>query len=278
MKSRGFTLVELVMVVIITGTLAAAVTLFLRPVIDSYLDTGRRADLADIGDTALRRMAQDVRSAVPNSVRLVSPTCFQFVPTRSGGRYRMAADIANDAGAPCAASGNCSAPLDINQATSVFDVLSPLSPPATINDWVVIGNQNTDDVYTGNSRGQISAIATPRTTDGTTRITLSPATQFPVGYTGGRFVIVPGATPTIYYSCVGSVLYRRVAAFDSVPATQCAATSGDVVASDLAACTFVYDANHGATQQSGFVWMRLQLQRNGESVTLSHGAHVDNVP
>ena len=84
MKMRGFTLVELVMVIIITGVLAAALTVFMKPAIDSYFDTRRRADLTDMADTALRRMSQDIRSAVPNSIRSVTASCFQLVPTIAG--------------------------------------------------------------------------------------------------------------------------------------------------------------------------------------------------
>ena len=268
-------MVELVMVIVITGILAASVTIFLKPAIDSYLDTRRRADLTDMADTALRRMSKDIRSAVPNSVRSVSASCFQLVPTISGGRYRMATDTVNDIAPPCA---TCSAPLDVTQATTVFDVLSPLAPLPAQNDWVVVNNQNTDDVYTGANRAQISAVPTfLNDSRGQYRITVN-SKQFPSGYDGGRFVIVPNAEQTVFYNCVGSVLYRTVAVFGAAQAATCALTTGSVVATDVAACTFVYDPNQGATQQSGFVWMRLELSRSGENVALAHGVHVDNVP
>jgi MSHA biogenesis protein MshO len=45
-----------------------------------------------------------------------------------------------------------------------------------------------------------------------------------------------------------------------------------------AGCTFIHDPNQGATQQGGFVWLRLELSRAGESAALAHGVHVDNVP
>lgn len=267
---RGFTLVELIMVIVITGIIAATLTIFLKPVIDSYFDTRRRADLTDIADTALRRMAKDIRSAVPNSIRSVSSACFQLVPTIAGGRYRMAPDTVTPG----------SAYIDTSVATSTFDVLSPLSQIPANNDWVVIDNQNSGDVYAGSNRAQVSTVTTPTT--GLHRITLTLATQFPVGYDGGRFVVVPNAEPTVFYSCVGSTppltLYRTVAAFGANQATTCAAASGAIVATDVANCSFVYDPNQGATQQSGFVWMQLQLSRSGESVTLAHGVHVDNVP
>jgi MSHA biogenesis protein MshO len=280
MSARGFTLVELVMVIAIAGILAAALTVFLKPVIDGYFDTRRRADLTDMADTALRRMAQDIRRAVPNSVRSVSASCFQVVPTTAGGRYRMASDTANDTPAPlpCAPSATCSAPLDITQAVTVFDVLTPLASVPAANDWIVINNQNAGDVYAGTNRAQIGAAPTvPRGSDGLHRIAIA-STQFPSGYDGGRFVAVADAEQTVFYSCVGSVLYRTVAAFAADQATTCAATSGAVVATDVAGCTFVYSPGLGATQQSGFVWMRLELSRSGESVALAHGVHVDNAP
>lgn len=282
MRTRGFTLVELVMVITITGILAATLTVFLKPAIDSYIDTRRRADLTDMSDTALRRMAKDIRSAVPNSVRSVTASCFQLVPTLAGGRYRMASDTANDTPAPlpCTPSVTCSAPLDVTQATTVFDVLSPLATVPAQNDWVVIGNQNSGDVYAGTNRAQISATpTTPRSTDGLHRISVS-STQFPGGYDGGRFVVVPNAEKTVLYSCVGNILYRKVTtSFALADATACSgASDGAVVATDVANCTFVYDPNQGATQQSGFVWMRLELSRSGESAALAHGVHVDNVP
>lgn len=280
MRARGFTLVELVMVIMITGILAATITIFFKSAIDSYFDTRRRADLTDMADTALRRMAKDIRSAVPNSVRSISSSCFQLVPTITGGRYRMASDTVNDSPAPlpCTPSATCSAPIDVTQATTVFDVLSPMATVPSTGDWVVIDNQNAGDVYAGTNRALISATpTTPRSGDGLYRIAIA-STQFPSGYGGGRFVVVPNAEQTVFYSCVGNTLYRTAAAFSANQATTCAATSGAVVATDVAGCTFVYDPNQGATQQSGFVWMRLELSRAGESVALAHGVHVDNVP
>lgn len=293
MKTRGFTLVELVMVIAITGILAASITVFLVPMINAYFDTRRRADLTDMADTALRRMGQDIRRAVPNSVRWVSDTCFELVPTIAGGRYRTGPNTtANPTPPPayldapgCAPSATCSAPLDITQATTTFDVLSPMATMPALNDWVVIGNQNADDVYTGATRGQIDAApaAPSRSTDGLLRISVG-STQFPSGYDGGRFVVVSNSAQSVFYSCRNNTLFRVVTTFGADQTKSCdldatVVTSTAVVATaQTLGCTFVYNPNQGATQQSGFVWMRLQLSDSGETVTLTHGAHVDNVP
>lgn len=263
---RGFTLVELIMVMVITGIIAATLTVFLKPAIDSYVDTKRRADLTELADVALRRLAADVRRAVPNAIVLHSPTCFRLVPTTTGGRYRVAPDTTA-----------ASSWLDPTEATTSFDVLSPLSTVPAAGDWVVIGNQAAADVYAGTNRAAIDSV------EGASavrrhRIVLAGAKQFPAGYEGGRFVVVADAEQSVFYSCVGSTLYRTVAGFAADPATSCASTAGAPVASDVTACSFVYDPNQGATQQNGFLWLRLALSRNGESLNLMHGVHVDNAP
>lgn len=280
MKSRGFTLVELVMVIVITGVIAGSLVVFLKPAIDSYFDTRRRADLTDMADTALRRMSQDIRSAVPNSVRSISSTCFQLVPTIAGGRYRMAPDTAGG-----------SEYIDTSEATPDFDVLSPLwdttNPPAVLpvlaGDWVVINNQNGGDVYDETNRKAISAVATPPpVATGIHRITLAASKQFSPGYDGGRFVVVKNTEPTIFYTCHDKTLYRGTTApgvfTQLADQTACTNAGGAIVATDVERCDFVYNLNPGATQESGFVWMRLELRRDGESAALAHGVHVDNVP
>lgn len=273
--ARGFTLVELVVVIVITGIMAASIAVFFVPAINAYFDTRRRAEMTDTADTALRRMARDVRRAVPNSIRVVGSTCFQLVPSVSGGLYRREADIVN-------AGEN---PLNIASPDSVFDVLSPLDRTPVGGDFIVIGNQNTGDVYSGATRGTVAAVsgwalATTAADQATRwgRITLSAATQFPAAYDGGRFQVVSSAEPSIYYVCdtAAHVLRRVVAADFSTPAA-CPA-GGEVLAGNVDTCEFAYDPGHGGTEQAGFVWMRLELLSSGERMALSHGAHVSNVP
>lgn len=277
----GFTLVEIVVVIVLTGILAATLAIFLRPATDAYVGVSNRATLTDAADTALRRMADDIRRAVPNSIRSVSNSCFQLVPIQMGGRYRMGPDTDHDA-APCP-STTCSAPLDPTQATTVFDVLSPLPTMPATNDWVVINNQNADDVYDGGNRAQITGVAAdatnnnPRTGDGPIRLSVT-SKQFPGGYDGGRFFTVADTEQTVFYSCNNSTLYRTVATFAAVRADVCAATNGAAVATNVTGCTFTYSPTTGMTSQNGLVWMRLELTLGGESVALAYGVHVDNVP
>ena len=287
----GFTLIELVMVIVVSGVMAAALVVFFRPAIEGYLASRARADLTDQADTALRRMVRDVRLAVPNSIRTPSSQCFELVPGSAGGRLRSGPDTVNDSGPNCVPGSACSAPMDTSQAITAFDVLTPLSTIPAAGDWVVVGNQTPNDVYSGVNRAAISSVTTPTATFGRHRIAIA-STQFPVGYDGARFMVIPNAQRAVFYVCSGAdgtldasgngkgTLYRAMNyGFNSAYPTACPSTaSADVLATRVRSCSFVYDPNQGATQQNGFVWMELELARNAETAHLTMGAHVANGP
>jgi MSHA biogenesis protein MshO len=286
-RQAGFTLVELIVVIVLIGILAGSMVMYFKPAILNYMAVARRASLSNMADGALRKLTTEVRSAVPNSIRLITPQCVELVPTTDGGRFRMAPDTVWDVATP----SNASAFLDMTSAKNSFDVLTPFITLPVVGDYVVIDNQTAADVYAGTNRATISAIgAAPAISVGRHKIVLSAPTQFPLGYAGGSFVIVPKAQQAVQYSCVGASgpnpsgtgtgkLYRfSQYGFNSTAACQAPTASTPVVASKLSSCSFSYNPNQGATQQSGFLQVQLGLSEENETVTLTFGAHVDNAP
>jgi len=290
-RAAGFTLVELIVVIVLMGVMAATLTVFFRPAFDNYLASRVRADLGDQADAALRRMQRDIRLAVPNSIRTPSTSCFELVPTSAGGRFRKGPDTVNDSAAGCTPSATCAAPVDPAAAPTLFDVLTPLASVPATGDWVVVDNQNPGDVYAGTNRAALSAITTPAATQGVHRLAVG-ASPFPQGYDGGRFVVVPAAQAAVFYVCSGAdgtldangngkgTLFRlKSYGFNAGAPSACPSTAGaDVLASRVRSCRFVYDPNQGATQQNGFVSLQLELARGGETASLVLGAHVANTP
>src|SRR4051812_17426307 len=87
---RGFTLIELIVVVMLTGIIGATLATFIVPLVKGFTAQTQRAALVDAAETALRRMTRDIRLAVPNSVRIAttgSGYAIEMVPTVDGGRY-----------------------------------------------------------------------------------------------------------------------------------------------------------------------------------------------
>ena len=280
-RQRGFTLVELIVTVLLFGLMALTLTIFFRPAFDTWIALRTRGDLATEADHAMRRMLQDIRVAVPNSIRTPSTDCFELLPTSTGGRFRTDTDTVN----PGAAA------VDPAAASSSFDVLTPLNAIPAAGDWVVVNNQNAGDVYGGSNRTAITAVSTPAATFGRHRLGIT-AMQFPLGYDGASFSVVPDAQKAVFYVCSGAsttldsngnapgVLYRlKNYGFNASAPVSCPATTGaDVVATALRSCRFLYNANQGATQQSGFVSIQLEFTRNQEVASLVLGGHVVNAP
>src|SRR5476651_2446945 len=71
-RVMGFTLLEMIVVMVIMGIIGAMVAVFMAKPVASYVDSARRAELSDIADTALRRIVRDLRLALPNSVRVIT--------------------------------------------------------------------------------------------------------------------------------------------------------------------------------------------------------------
>ncbi len=287
-QSRGFTLVELIVVMVVTGVLAGILVVFFRPAMQNYLAAGRRAELTDMADTSMRRMTRDIRLAVPHSVRLINNGAIEMIPTSMGGRYRSAPDTNWDA-----LEANDTMSLDTTQATTGFDVLTPMPTRPAAGDFIVIGNLDPSEVYAANSptRATIAtatappasgATPAPTYTPGTARITFNPAARFPAGYDGGRFFVVPAAQRAVSYVCSGvtaaggGTLYRvSNYGFNAVP-TVPSTVGAAILATHVSACQFNYTP--GTTQERGLATIVLSLTEDGETVTLSYSTHVSNVP
>ena len=189
---RGFTLVEMIISIVITGIVVSMVAIFGRNQINAYIDVGNRAELSDAADTALRRIARDLQSALPNSVRNASAGLLEFVPIHDAGRYR----------AELSATGTGNVLDFSNSGDNSFDVLGP-TVTVLAGDQLVIFNlgQSGSDVYDGTS----SRAATAGVGLSTLSFT-STGTQFPLASPNNRFQIV-GAPVT--YECSGTQLLRR---------------------------------------------------------------------
>lgn len=89
-KQHGFTLIELVTVMVILGVLATSITTFIRFGTQSYTDAADREELISTARFVVERLNREVRNALPNSMRVISTTakqCLEFIPIARSAVY-----------------------------------------------------------------------------------------------------------------------------------------------------------------------------------------------
>ena len=304
---RGFTLVEAIVVMVITGILAGIMVLFIRRPVQNYTDAAARAELSDAADLALRRMARELRTALPNSVRLTGSAgnvwWLEFIPTTAGGKYLAVEDNIDPAnGTPL--SFTAPNAQSFNVIGSMPAVTISPAGSTNLDNFIVIYNLGTGftdaDAYARSNLSLITAVnnrmisfesyalgaARGNNVNPYAAWASAPASEKRLANTSPdqRFQVV---TRPVIFRCQGSAdgrgtLTRTVVDFSAAPTFPTAA-AGVLLVNNVVDCDF--SVGSAANQQSALVGLNLSLGRPNpdggnavETVTLTHQIHVDNIP
>lgn len=85
-KGAGFTLVELVIVIVLMSLVSLAGVEVIRQSSESYLKMSNRQGLGSAARLSVERMTREFRSALPGSIR-VSGDCIEYLPIEVAGTY-----------------------------------------------------------------------------------------------------------------------------------------------------------------------------------------------
>jgi MSHA biogenesis protein MshO len=292
----GFTLVEMIAVIAITGVLAAGVAVFLRLPLQAYQDAQRRASITDTADIAFAVLKRDLQTSLPNSVRVASagPVFYlEFLEMRTGGRYRA------DAPTPAAPAGAATCPdtnadgfgdenvLQFGVADTCFGSLGAipgLNAIAPNSDFVTVYNLGPGypgaDAYatgavTGGNKSLITGVAAGAGGENVLRF---QAHTFTLDSPGRRFQVISG--PVSYECDPNAGTIRRFSAYP-IAAAQPTPPGGAsaLLAKGVNGCTIVYDQS-AANRREGVVsiWLRFSDPGGGGTINLFQQVQVSNVP
>lgn len=272
-RASGFTLVELVMVILLLGIMATFTSQFIGIGSQIYGDASSREQLMSDARFAMERLNREVRDAVPGSERIEttdgvwvdSGACLRFWPISTSSRYITLNR---------AISGS-SATLELVMATPA-SAANPLNLDAnavTEGDLMIVfpvPDKNAGSLTAGCDYGrcvaQVVDVLAP--VSGAQTIHYASANSL-AGLSPGSRVYF--ANQQVRYCVEGSTLTRTTAPIGaSLPA------QGVLMADSLRIGAFYRETS--AFNAEGEFGMRFVFERKGESVTFNHKIEVLNVP
>lgn len=288
-RAAGLTLIEMVISLAIAAILAIFVVTFIAQSVQGYTDLGRRAELTDAAESALRRMGRDLRVALPNSVRINANTggntsfAVELIPVLDGAKYTN--------------QGAVGVKLNTGASDTVFTITGCFRNAAVRNAAgmrMVVNNgaTPTDDVYSNASLGTgtssvITAaavnisIAPATCTVGTNDVvTFSTAHQFRGDSPALRIYVV--TTPVSYLCDAAAGTLRRYAGYTISSAqptdpsiAPLASVASVLVVDNVAACEVKTTTSDVVNRR--LVTLALTLSEEGdEQVRLIYQVQLDN--
>jgi MSHA biogenesis protein MshO len=281
-RPRGFTLLEMVVAIAIAAVVIVFASMFIAAPIDAFEAQSDRNVLVQDAAAAWPRMQQDLRTALPNSIRRRRNGSYEVVEMLTvAGVSRYTATLAS----PFAVAGTGGA------NGRVFTNAAALNNDG--NFYVSVNNRGvpTRDAYarTGSMTAVRPQLTFATDANGVGSVTVVPATAMNVltaAPSPRRRVYL--VTEAVTYLCderAGQGTLRRYSGY-TIAAAQTArdapnefgtATSNQLIARGLTSCSFAATAVDQDVPQT--VSVRLTATRNGgETVTLLHSASAEYAP
>lgn len=251
---KGFTLVEMIAVIVILSIVAISSIAFIRFGVQNYTDSTRRYELSQQGRFAIERISREVRTALPNSVRRGEATvagvkydCLEFMPIAAAGSYLGAVSEA---------------------AIPDFEAVDFPFPSGAVSGYAVaIYPHDPSDIYASSTYisaiDLVSAAASNKRT-----VSLAVNTQFAEESPQKRFFIVSDRVS--FCALDGRIV--RYSGYSTASVAQPIPPSGtaSLVAENIrlvdrsGAAIRVFDVTSGTLYRAGIVHIDLQFQDSRE--------------
>ncbi len=257
-RQKGFNLIELIVVITVLGILMAGTAIYITNSMMAYTDVARRDQLTSLGRTTVERVVREIRTALPNSIR-VQNNCIEFFPVKTGSVYQTL---------PTGVAGN----------TFTAVAFTPPAGPDPI--YVVVYPLNTSALYASASPGPAplaqltSVVGAPTAT-----VTLTAPHRFSQHAPQRRLYVV---SEPVSFCIVGNNLNRYsgygINAVQSAPPTSGnALLAENIQTSDGAASVTPFTYTPGTLLRNAIVELDFRFLIDGDWIRLSHEVQIRNV-
>ncbi|MGE6108700.1 PilW family protein [Aeromonas sobria] len=277
-RACGFTLVELVMVILLLGVMATFASQFIGIGTQIYGDASRREQLMSDARFALERLNREVRDAVPGSLRiedegggaLEQGACLRFWPIATASRY-LALNLAVSGSTSTlalvmATPASAANPLGVDEnAVKTGDKLVVFPVPVSNTAEPLL-----EGCDYGRCVVQVKQVMTPPVSGAQTIHYVTPDDDPRLdGFSPASRVYF--AREQVRYCVTGTTLTRASTTIgESLP-------KGVLMAEHLRPHSYYFYREEGAFNESE-VGLRLEVERGGERVLFNHTLEQLNVP
>lgn len=256
----GFTIVELITVMVIMGILSVGTVRFISDGANGFATTLSRAALVSDAQQLITRLSRQVREALPSSIRVSGAgDCLELIPIVGASVY-LSAPVGS------AASSMQVVPLDgaVLSATSRV-AIAPTNNPYNLTTLSSISPNVTVAAADVNNEVAIS---------------FSSAHQFTQASAQNRFYLVE--SPISYCRQAGALWryqnYGFLAAQPNIASLPSTLPNRSLVAESIDPLASIFDFTGATLQRNATVALNLQLQNGGDELAINHLVQLRNLP
>lgn len=258
--SKGFTLVELIAVMVVLSISATIGAGFIVDVVDQYQKASLRSELVMRGTVAMEQMGRKLRLAMPNSVRVSnSGSCVEFMPLVGGSVYTE----------PVPDNDNSRA-ANNSIATVGFTLLSGDAA------YAVVAPMSSAEVYSSATSANVRAAIASTTGTPATTITLAASHRFVRNSVSSRVLV--SDTPERFCITSGQLVNYRDYTFATSALGDSSPGGTSVVMADGVSATTAFALTAGSENRNAALDIAMSVSGGSETVTLNNRVLIRNVP
>jgi len=253
---QGFTLIELIMVIVILGILALGTTRYIVQSMEQYTQSADRAKLIAAGRIAVEKMTRRLRNALPNSVRVsASGSCIEYFPVLGATSYEGVL--------PVPVSTLVTASFALSSAAQNYAVIAALAPSELYKDSY--------------SASEVIAQTTFTATGARTDIPLQSAHSFTRTSPTQRVYLV--GTPERFCASNNALTFYSGYNIDHSFVEGSPGGTATLIAESIDVTDpQMFEYVPGTQVRNALVNVSLNLLRSGDPVKITHRVQIRNVP